>query len=208
MDAIAISQGELIDWAVAARPLPGEARSGDAHLVEPSPSGVLVAVVDGLGHGEEAADAATTATDILARHVQEAPVSLVQRCHQGLLRTRGVAMSLAAFDRSDHEVSWLGVGNVEASLFRSCPGSRPVRDSLILRGGVVGYRLPRLQSTVVALERDDVLVMSTDGIRGFSLDGLGLAGPPARIAASILGQFALDTDDALVLVARYRGTSA
>jgi negative regulator of sigma-B (phosphoserine phosphatase) len=208
MDAVTISQGELIDWGVAARALPGEARSGDCHVVEPFSDGVLVAAVDGLGHGDEAADAAEAATDILTRHAQESPVSLIRRCHESLSGTRGVAMSVAVFARSSHTMSWLGVGNVEGSLFRDCPGSRPERDSLILRGGVVGYRLPPLQPSVVTVGEGDLLVLATDGIAAYSLDGLRMTELPKRIASDILGRFARDTDDALVLVVRCRGEAS
>jgi negative regulator of sigma-B (phosphoserine phosphatase) len=208
MDAVSISQGELIEWGVAARALPGESRSGDRHLVEPFSDGVLVAVVDGLGHGDEAADAAEAATDILIRYAQESPVSLVRRCHESLWGTRGVAMSVAAFARSSHTMSWLGVGNVEGSLFRDCPGSRPARDSLIQRGGVVGFRLPPLQPSVVTVGQGDLLVLATDGIAAYSLDGLRMTEPPERIASDILARFARDTDDALVLVARCRGEAS
>jgi negative regulator of sigma-B (phosphoserine phosphatase) len=205
VDAAAINQGELIEWGVAARPLPGEARSGDAHVIEPFPGGVLVAAVDGLGHGSEAADAAEAATDILMRNADEPPVNLVRRCHQGLWGTRGAAISLASFTESNRTISWLGVGNVDASLIRHGRGSRTVRESLILRGGVVGYRLPILRPSVISVARGDVLVLATDGIAGYSLNEHRTMDPPLSVAEHILANFARETDDALVLVARYRG---
>jgi len=208
MDTVAIGQGELIDWAVAARALPGEERSGDLHLVEPFPEGVLVAAVDGLGHGEEAAQAAQTAVDSLIQYAHEPPLSLVRRCHERLMTTRGVAMSVASFARTSHTMSWLGVGNVEGSLFRGNRGSRPARESLLLRGGVVGYQLPRLLPSVVPVGPGDVLVFATDGIGGYPFDGLRITDQPARIAEDILARFARETDDALVLVARYRGDAS
>ena len=204
----AIGQGELIDWAVAARALPGQERSGDLHLVEPFQAGVLVAAVDGLGHGDEAAQAAQAAVDTLIRHAHEPPLSLVRRCHERLMRTRGVAMSVASFASTDDSMSWLGVGNVEGSLFRRNRASRPARESLLLRGGVVGYQLPRLLPSVIPVGPGDVLVFVTDGIGGYSFDGLWIAEEPTRIAEDILAGFARRTDDALVLVARYRGKAS
>src|SRR5438477_9323393 len=201
MDAIAIGQGELIDWAVAARALPGEKRSGDLHLVEPFPAGVLVAAVDGLGHGDEAAQAAQIAVDTLIQNAHEPPLFLVRRCHERLMTTRGVAMSVAAISGEGHTMSWLGVGNVEGSLFRRSAGSRPSRESLLLRGGVVGYQLPKLLPSVVPVDPGDTLVFVTDGIGGYPLDGPWTTEQPARIAEDILARFARGTDDALVLVA-------
>jgi hypothetical protein len=208
MDAVVVGPGDLIDWAVACRPLPGEARSGDTHVVEPFDDGVLVAAVDGLGHGDEAAEAAEAAAGVLTEHAGESPVSLVRRCHERLVGTRGVAMSVASFARGDGTMRWLGVGNVEASLFRRHPASSLTRESLVLRGGVVGYRLPFLQSSVVAVGRDDLLVLATDGIEGFSFDALRATASPTGIAQDILARFARSTDDALVLVARYRGEAS
>jgi phosphoserine phosphatase RsbX len=197
----------LIEWAAASRALEGETRSGDQYVVETYPGGALVAAVDGLGHGDEAAEAAAAAADILSRYRTEPVVSLVQRCHERLRSTRGAALSLASLAGSDNTLSWLGVGNVEASLLRTAAATGPVRESLILRGGVVGYQLPRLLPSVILVQPGDVLVFATDGIDRPSFDELRMSDPPARIAEDILARFARDTDDALALVVRYRGES-
>jgi phosphoserine phosphatase RsbX len=199
------ASGSLIEWAVASRALAGEARSGDGHVVETYPGGALVGAVDGLGHGDEAATAAEAATAILSRHRSEPVVSLMQRCHEGLRSTRGAVMSIASLDGSDHTMSWLGVGNVEASLVRATAEPGPRRESLILRGGVVGFQLPRLLPSTVSVRAGDVLVFTTDGIDIPSFDVVRISDPPQRIAQDILARFARDTDDALALVVRYRG---
>src|SRR5437879_2735785 len=135
----------LIDWGVAARPMPGETRSGDLHVVAPFPRGVLVAVLDGLGHGDEAADAAASAAEVLIRHASEPLVPLMLRCHEALRATRGVAMSLASFV-VDAALSWIAVGNVQAALFKAGPSVGRAQESMLLRSGVVGYRLPPLRT--------------------------------------------------------------
>src|SRR5207247_587433 len=84
----------------------------------------------GLGHGADAAAAARAAVAALDRHAEESVLPLVQRCHQALAGTRGVVMSVAFFDPSDHAMTWLGVGNVEGVLLYTDPGARPVRASL------------------------------------------------------------------------------
>ena len=60
---------EPVEWAVAARCRRGEATSGDLAIVTWLPDGALVAAVDGLGHGSEAARAAEAA----GRVVRESP---------------------------------------------------------------------------------------------------------------------------------------
>ena len=73
------------------------------------------------------------------------------------------------------------------------------------RGGVVGHRLPRLLVSTVALTRDDVVVLATDGIRADFADRLTAGEPPRALADRILAEYGKESDDALVLVARYMG---
>jgi len=198
----------FLDWGFAAAPLSGETMSGDLHLVQPfaDGGGVLVGAVDGLGHGEEAAMAARRAVDTLQAFAHESVIALIRRCHEALHRTRGVVMSLASFNGQDDTMTWLGVGNVEGMLLRAEPGVGPAaaRETIILRGGVVGYELPQLRATVVPIAPGDTLIFTTDGIRaGFEV-GLPPTDPPQRLADQILARHATGTDDALVLVARYQ----
>src|SRR6266436_4610193 len=85
----------LIDWGVASRALPGEMVCGDLHLIQPITDGVLAAVVDGLGHGDEASIAAKTAIAVLESNADEPLTALVKRCHVALTKTRGAVMTVA-----------------------------------------------------------------------------------------------------------------
>jgi negative regulator of sigma-B (phosphoserine phosphatase) len=203
----------LIDWAVATRALTGQSVSGDQYIVHPFPSGVLVAVVDGLGHGEEAITAANLAIAALQEHAHESVVLLLQGCHERLKGTRGVVMSLASFSAQDSSLTWVGVGDVEGVFLRTAPSARPARESIPLRGGVLGYQLPPLRATSVSVARGDLLIFATDGIRSSFVQEPLLNNPltrqtadgPQQLANHLLVQYAKETDDALVLVARYRG---
>jgi negative regulator of sigma-B (phosphoserine phosphatase) len=192
-----------IEWGVASRALPGQPTSGDLNVVKSFPDGVLVAALDGLGHGEEAATAAAVAAATLEMHAGEPVMTLVQRCHEALRATRGAAMSIASFNVSRGLVTWLGVGNVEGVLL--CRSStRPVAEvSLLLRAGVVGFQLPLLDVEVVPVSAGDTLIFATDGIRIDFARGLARNYPPQKAAEKILARHARATDDALVLVARY-----
>ena len=193
-----------VRWGAAGHPLVGERESGDLHVVEWFSTGVLIAALDGLGHGDEAALAARAAVDLLRPHAEEGVVSVVRRCHEALRDTRGVAMSLASLDRRDGTLSWLGVGNVEGLLVRADPAADPPRESLMLRGGVVGYRLPALRAVTISVAPGDILVFATDGIDvGFASDVAAGDEEPQRLADRILGRWSKATDDALVVVARF-----
>ena len=193
-----------MDVGVAEAALSGQAESGDAHLVAEYPGGVLVAAVDGLGHGSEAAHASRLACSTLEEDPGADLKELFVRAHSRLVRSRGVAMSLASFDRSGR-LTWLGVGNVEGTLVRSGGEVGGGPDSVLLRGGVVGYQLPPLRPSTTEVEPGDTLVFATDGVAGAHRSGVDPGTAPQALADRLLGEFGKDADDALVLVARYVG---
>jgi phosphoserine phosphatase RsbX len=199
-----VDEGGLIEVAVADAAMPGEDESGDLHLIAPHPGGVLVAAIDGLGHGVEAAEAARTARSTLAASPGADLTDLVVRAHSALARSRGVVMSLAAFAPGG-SLTWLGVGNVEGTLVRA--DERPARraDSILLLGGVVGFQLPRLRPSTTAIEPGELLILATDGIAAGYLPELDPAAHPKALADRILAGYGRGGDDALVVVARYLG---
>lgn len=194
----------VVDWAVAARALPGEPRSGDRHVLAPFPGGWLAAAIDGLGHGPEAAAAADLAAETLCGAPGDGLVSLVERCHRAVWGTRGVVMSLAALNSRHNTVTWLAVGNVEGILLRANSNAPRRKEFVLLRGGVVGYQLPSLSPSTLPLLPRDVLVLATDGINAAFAHELAPDGRPQAVADEILARFAREADDALVLVLRWR----
>src|SRR5216117_1053670 len=83
----------VIDWGVATLALAGEMESGDLHLVKRVGRGTLVAAVDGLGHGAEAAAAARAAVAALDQYAEESLLPLVRRCHEPRLCRRRPAVA-------------------------------------------------------------------------------------------------------------------
>ena len=192
----------LIDWSTAEEVRPGESQSGDRYVVKDLPEGALLAVVDGIGHGADAASSAALAAGVFACSQTPVLTSLVRRCQQRLQGTRGAVVSLAWF-ASDQTMSWLGVGNVAGVLLRRQACAVPRQESLLLRAGTVGRPLPDIAASVVPVSYGDTLIFATDGIqRGFA-DHLNVAGSPQEIAREILRNHWSKHDDALVLVARY-----
>jgi phosphoserine phosphatase RsbX len=197
-----------LEWGVAGVALPGFSESGDRHVFQPFDGGVLVAVMDGLGHGVEAAAAALEACAILQTNAGEHVISLVRRCHAGLKGTRGVTISIASFNFRDALMTWMGVGNVQGIFLRADKERNDREDSLLLRPGVVGSHLPPLQAAVLPIMQGDSLGFATDGVEpNFDYSCIRCQ-PPGRAAESILARHAKGKDDALILVARYRGVGA
>ena len=193
----------MAEYGIAKFVLPGEGESGDQHLVCCNQSAILIAAIDGIGHGAEAANAARAAVTVLRTGVGEPVIPLVMTCHERLRATRGVVLSIASVDVRHGLMTWLGVGNVHGVLVRA--DKKLTQETLLLRGGVVGDHLPQLQAAVLPVGQGDLLVFATDGIRADFTGTLSALENPQRAADRILKVFGNGSDDALVLALRITG---
>ena len=136
-----------LDRGIAGVAHEGEERSGDLAVFVPTAAGGLACVIDGLGHGPEAADAAELCADVVRANAEAGARELMEACHEALLKTRGVVMTVAWFDLERSQLSWAGVGNVDARLVRSGPEQR--EDVALVFGGVLGYRMPQVRAATM-----------------------------------------------------------
>lgn len=201
----ALQEGRCGDlqWAVCASPYPRQRRSGDAFLVHGTDDRVVVAVVDGLGHGEEAADVAEQAVASVREAAGKAPVDCVTACHRDLRGSRGVALTVVAIDPLAGQLAWVAVGNVEAAVLRRGRNGQPMsRSTVPLRGGVVGDRLPPLRDSTASIAPGDLLLCATDGLAPAFLNSVDVSLAPPVLARRLHAAYARADDDSLVLVAR------
>ena len=175
----------ILDFAVSSVIIPGESECGDLYVVKENSNGALIGVVDGLGHGSDAAEAARIAVQTMDENAGESVISITRFCHDKLKNTRGVVMSLASINVSEGTITWLGVGNVTGILLRSDLNTSPIYESIFMRAGVVGYRLPPLYASVVTISKGDILIFSTDGIKD---DYIGRITSDASHTAEVLRQ--------------------
>jgi negative regulator of sigma-B (phosphoserine phosphatase) len=195
----------LLEYGVASVTCADQDESGDRHLVKTVHDGALLAVVDGSGHGRDAAAPARLAVETLETYAGENVVSLFQRCHERLRNTRGAVMSIATINPAQDTLTWAGVGNIEGMILRFGSSGRGAARRLLLRPGIVGYRLPRLQALTLSIAPGDLIVLATDGIRPDFENQIMPAEHPRMIANIISSGFRRRHDDGLVLVARYLG---
>ena len=186
----------------------GEGRSGDLAVFAASDRGGLVAVIDGLGHGDPAADAAEAAADVLRTEVERPPQELLELCHEELRRTRGAVMTLAWFDLEARAMVWTGVGNVEARFVRAGDGGDGRHASPVVLGGVVGFNLPQVRLGTIPLEPGDSVVLATDGVAADYSSSLESGIAAQELAERVLERHGKGTDDALAVVVRYLGPPA
>lgn len=202
-----MKKSSIVEWSVRERTLPGETFSGDRCLVKEVWEGVLIAVIDGIGHGAEAAKAADCALETIEANADRSFSLLLQKCHANLKRMRGVVMSLAYLD-DQRTMTWMGIGNVEGRLIRRRMQYNDKTESLLLRPGVIGGEndvVPTFYPRGLALMRGDLLIMATDGIKNDFDNDIEVAAGPKRIAEEIIATKCKPNDDALVFVGRYTG---
>lgn len=100
----------MLPHAIKTRPCDGEVRNGDRAVVRIEPDAVLLAVVDALGHGPHAADAADVAEDVLRTRPLAGSISLLEALHASLRGGRGAAVTVVLVTATSVEIA--GVGNV------------------------------------------------------------------------------------------------
>jgi anti-sigma regulatory factor (Ser/Thr protein kinase) len=181
---------------------PEEALCGDAWAAAPVADGIKVMVVDGLGHGPLAHDAAQAAVrafrSTIARPIPEA----MDAVHGALKSTRGAAVAVAAIDTRRGLVTFCGIGNVAGAIV----GDGPLR-SAVSHGGIAGHGTVRIQPFTYPWPARGLLVLCSDGIATqWSLDAYpGLRQrDPALIAGVLYRDHGRGRDDATVLVVRER----
>jgi anti-sigma regulatory factor (Ser/Thr protein kinase) len=188
-------------FAVACRmtPIRGEIISGDSWSCQRVDQALAVAVVDGLGHGPKAAEAAHAAIESFHRSVHElGPARTIDLAHQALLSTRGAVMAVACIDARAQTLRFAGLGNISAVVH-----AQGVSTRLGSTDGTVGYGVRKARESSVAWMPRSTLIMNTDGLSSrWNLakhPGL-LACHPVLVAAVLHREFARNTDDATVVV--------
>jgi len=184
-------------YGVSHHPLHAESVSGDGWRLAIDGTRMSVMVVDGLGHGPQAADAANAAGEAFAEAPFEAPETLLERAHQRMAGTRGGAAAFARHDGSGL-LRFAGIGNISASLV----GGESSR-GLASHPGIVGAQYRKAHAFDYPHAAGQLLVMHSDGLQSrWRLgDYPGLwQRHPGVIAALLHRDFCRGRDDATVLV--------
>jgi serine phosphatase RsbU (regulator of sigma subunit) len=183
-------------------PLQEDQPCGDAGALWDDPdagcsSGVqTMALVDGLGHGEPAAQAAEAALDCIAQQRHLPLAELLIELDRALRGTRGAAVGLARL--SGRSLRYAGIGNTRALRWRGDQWSR-----LSSQHGIVGDGLRGpIQVAELDMQPGDWWLMFSDGLQ--EMIRLPLALPewqrdPELLCRHLLQHFRQGLDDAGVL---------
>jgi anti-sigma regulatory factor (Ser/Thr protein kinase) len=184
----------------AISPMPGEQVSGDAWAFRWHPTGGLLMVADGLGHGPDAAAAADRAVRAMRECQAVSPVELAEFVHAALAGTRGAAIGIADIAIETKRVAFVGIGNISARVLAD-GAIRP----LVSHYGTAGVTAPRIAEFDCPMTPPAIVILHSDGIspRWEIGDYAGLEQQHASIIAGVVNRdFRCGRDDAAVAVAR------
>jgi anti-sigma regulatory factor (Ser/Thr protein kinase) len=189
-----------VQVAGMAIPYPGERLCGDAWTYHQTQERTVILLVDGLGHGIAAAEAADEAVALFHKHAEQSPADILSYVHEGLRKTRGAVAGVAEILPGSKKLNYAGVGNTSASVI-----SKQTSRSLVSHSGTLGLATAKIQEFQLDWPADAILVMHSDGLQTrwdlASYSGL-LARHPAVIGAALLRDFRRQRDDASVVVAK------
>jgi anti-sigma regulatory factor (Ser/Thr protein kinase) len=194
------SRTEQLQVAGLVVPYPGERVCGDAWTCYRTPERTVSIVVDGLGHGWEASEAAQEAVAIFRKRVESRPGEILSYVHEALKKTRGAVAAIAEVRQREGTLLYAGVGNIAAVVL-----SRGTSRSLVSHNGTLGVATSKIQEFKSEWPSDGVLVVHSDGLQSrwdlSSYAGL-LARHAAVIGGALLRDFRRQRDDASVVVVK------
>lgn len=192
------------DVGVVRVPKQGESACGDDWAIAVDDRGrAMLAVADGLGHGQSAAEASRRAVDVAADRSADQPAMIVAQVHAALRSTRGAALAIAELEPTKASVRYAGLGNISASIVS--PGASK---SLVSYGGIAGHEARKIQEFGYDWPAGALLVMHSDGLSGrwdlTRYPGLATR-DPSVVAGVLYRDYSRGRDDSLVVVVRAVG---
>jgi anti-sigma regulatory factor (Ser/Thr protein kinase) len=195
--------GRLPAWGAISVPMPGESVCGDAWAIRFDEAGRTIMVVDGLGHGPDAAKAATEAVRLFDKYWRSGPAETLKMLHAGMKATRGGAIAIARIEPAPKRVVYAGVGNIAGAIVS---GNGHIK-RMLSYNGTIGHNARHIQEVVYPLDDPATtkIVMHSDGLSSsWSIDpypGL-MTQHPAMLAAVLFRDFVRGRDDATILVVK------
>jgi anti-sigma regulatory factor (Ser/Thr protein kinase) len=197
---VAHQQSKHSSLGAVLAPYPGEQVCGDNWSSRDGEHGRTLMLVDGSGHGPEAARAAEVAVRSFAQHAQAGCEDLVRSIHRALAPTRGAAVAVARIDKAARVVRFVGLGNI-AAVMMSAGEPR----HMVSFNGTAGHIAPRIREFTYDFTGEPQVIMHSDGLtsRWHLGDYPGLSTQhPSLIAGVLLRDHRRGRDDASVVVMR------
>jgi anti-sigma regulatory factor (Ser/Thr protein kinase) len=194
------SSAPPISLGVISLAMRGELVCGDGWGTRAQDGHSFFMLVDGLGHGTFAAEAAREAERVLADSHSTSAASILRDCHDALKKTRGAAAAIAEISHEKGILTYAGVGNISATVIDGHS-----RRGIANHNGTLGHQMHKLQEFTVPWNAESILIMHSDGLGSkWDLNQYpGLASKhPTLIAAMLYRDFLRERDDVTVMAAK------
>lgn len=191
---------DRMNFSVFTRPIQSESEkfNGDAYFIRHEPEYTIIAVIDALGHGEDAYKTSIRVLSVLEENYRESLHTIIDTCHKELRDMRGAAIALCKIDFTRKIIQHIGVGNVETRIYNIPKSVQP-----FCFNGTLGMSMERIHIHEYPYNEGACIVMFSDGIYSrFSIPDNILIKSTLDIAKFIFDNYARRTDDVTVLVGK------
>ena len=195
----ASSQQPAFDVGAVCVPIRTEEYCGDGWACCKVGDKYKIFVVDGLGHGLAANEAALPAIQVFEQNCAATPVSILESVHTALRATRGAAVAIAEMER-DRQVVFAGIGNIGGTAIDG-----GAKRNFVSQPGTAGVEIHRVQDFVYPLSDKGFCVLYSDGLMNrFQFDNYpGLMARRASVIAGVLYRdYQRGRDDVTVIVVK------
>lgn len=184
-------------WGGMSVPKKGEFLSGDKWNIQFRDKEAYCLIVDGLGHGLEAAEASALAVKRFKENQDMPPSAMVKLLHMSLRGSRGAVGAVAKVDNKENKLRFCGLGNIEGVIYTG-----EITKHLVSLNGTLGYEARKFNEYTLPWTPETKLVMHTDGFASKTCRNVPelAALAPGCLAGALYKNHARDTDDATILV--------
>src|ERR1700733_8332954 len=178
-------------------PKSGQQLSGDKWIILRSGATIYCLLVDGLGHGLEACEAARIAIKRFKENLHVNPASMIKIIHTSLRGTRGAVATVAKLDLSNMRLDYCGLGNIAG-----IAGTTADHKHLTALNGTLGYEARKTLEFNIPWTKNSILIMHSDGLSSRALEDISAVEHKSAplIAAWLYQKHCKNVDDATVLV--------
>jgi len=187
----------IIQTSVYSRPKPGFKSNGDAYFIKRYEDSAIVAVVDGIGHGDKASEASRIALKVIENKFRDDLEQVVLTIHRRLHGSRGCVIGIVRMNK-EGKIEYLGVGNIRTQIYTAEMYKR-----LVSFDGLLGSNVRTLRTDRLTLSTPCLIVLHSDGVSSFNFDDKRIVYRPVmEIAKESFEKHKKSSDDATLLIAR------
>lgn len=137
--------------------------NGDGWCMVNDGKKIRLVVIDGLGHGAAAHDAAQEAINSFKQFPKRNPTEQLRSLHESLRKTRGAVATIVYVDEKNRQLMYSGVGNISMKVI-----SAANIHGCFSYNGIVGHIMPASLNDHLLQwnNKTDIIIMHSDGLTG------------------------------------------